>query len=370
MLEIKNPLISIILPVFNVERYLPQCLNSLVNQTIREIEIICVNDGSSDNSLSILKEYAKNDNRIVVINQPNSGVSVARNNALKHVKGEYYMFVDSDDWLDPETCETSYSYARKYNADCLMFSYTKEFANHNIVNHVFHDDYFVWDKLTVVDKFHRRLFGPIGEELAIPQDVDIIVTPCMQLFKTEKFKNIPFVDIRDVGTFEDGLYQMVVYKDCNRFVYIDKPFYHYRKTNEDSITTKYKADLPEKFMNLFEIIDRFIVDFNLGSQYIEALNNRVAISVLGLGLNSIKAPNSLIYNIAGGGIYSLLNIKRIRESLSLLDISKMPLPWRLFFFLAKHRMTILLTLMLQLIEFTRTHRKTSLKENGNKKYKD
>lgn len=77
-----------------------------------EIEIICVNDGSSDNSQTILKEYAERDNRIVVIDQPNFGVSIARNTALKHVKGEYYMFVDSDDWLELDTCRVAYSFAK------------------------------------------------------------------------------------------------------------------------------------------------------------------------------------------------------------------------------------------------------------------
>ena len=81
-----KPLISIIIPVYNVEKYLADCLDSLVNQTMSDIEIICVNDGSKDNSLAILEDYAKREKRIVLLNQPNSGVSVARNNALKQVR--------------------------------------------------------------------------------------------------------------------------------------------------------------------------------------------------------------------------------------------------------------------------------------------
>lgn len=350
-----NPGISIVVPVFNAEKYLRHCLDSLINQTMQDIEIICVNDGSKDNSLMILQEYAKCDKRIILLDQSNGGVSVARNNALKKVSGEYYMFLDSDDWIEANTCEVAYNSAIRENADCLMFSYVKEFGTHSIINHIFDEDYFVWNSDEVKRNFHRRLFGPIGRELSCPQDMDIIVSPCMQLFKTSKFVHVPFVDIREVGTFEDGLYQMVVYNDCRRFVYIDKPYYHYRKTNEASITTRYKADLAEKFQHLWNVIEGYIKEFNLGNEYNEALRNRVAMSMVGLGLNEIKANRGLLQKSNEGG--KLLNISRIEESVKLLDISCMPLPWKVFFFLCKKRLTIPLTAMLYLMEYLRTHRK-------------
>ena len=350
-----NPIISIIVPVYNVEKYLTHCLDSLVGQTMREIEIICVNDGSKDNSLKILWEYASRDERIIVLNQSNGGVSVARNNALKQVRGEYYMFVDSDDWLDLETCEVAYNYVVQNHADCLMFSYTKEFSDHSIVNHIFKQDYFVWDVEDVMQKFHRRLFGPIGDELSKPQEMDIMVTSCMQLFRTDKFSKIPFVDIREVGTFEDGLYLMVLYKDCQRFVYIDRPFYHYLKTNEGSITARYKADLSDKFQNLWNIIESYITKYKLNNIYREAFSNRVALSMIGLGLNEIKANKGILQ--ASINSNKLLNISRIKESIKQLDVSYMPIPWKVFFFMCKKRLTILLAVMLYLIEYVRIHQK-------------
>lgn len=298
-----NIYISIIVPVYNVEPYIAKSLDSLLNQTMKDIEIICVNDGSKDSSLQILHEYSAKDDRILVIDQPNSGVSTARNNALKKVRGEYYMFVDSDDWLDLDTCEVAYNYAKQADADCLMFSYTKEFENHSTVNHIFGRDYFVWEKEEVHTKFHRRLFGPLNEETARPQDLDLLVSPCMQLFRTCKFSDIEFVDIRQVGTFEDGLYQMSVYNNCDRFVYLDRPFYHYRKTNENSITTKYKPELCEKYLYLYSVIDSYIDNFKLDNTYRKAFNNRIAINTLALGLNSVHAPHCIINNVLlGGGI--------------------------------------------------------------------
>lgn len=111
------PKVSVIIPVYNVEKYLKQCLDSVVNQTLQDIEIICVNDGSTDNSLKILEEYAQKDNRIIIISQENQGQSVARNIALEKATGEYVGFVDSDDYIDSNFYEELYRHAKKNNTD-------------------------------------------------------------------------------------------------------------------------------------------------------------------------------------------------------------------------------------------------------------
>lgn len=100
--------ISIIVPVYNTEKFLEKCLNSLINQTLKDIEIICINDGSTDKSLQILEKFANKDKRIQIINQTNSGLSVARNIGIKKAKGEYIGFVDSDDWVDLNFFEQLY----------------------------------------------------------------------------------------------------------------------------------------------------------------------------------------------------------------------------------------------------------------------
>lgn len=109
--------ISVIVPVYNTEEYLEKCLNSLISQTLKDIEIICVNDGSSDNSLRILQNYAQRDSRIKVIDQENQGVSSARNNALDIANGEYVGFIDSDDWVDADFFQKLYEAASTNNCD-------------------------------------------------------------------------------------------------------------------------------------------------------------------------------------------------------------------------------------------------------------
>ncbi|MDR2681691.1 MAG: glycosyltransferase [Holosporaceae bacterium] len=114
--------ISVIIPVYNMEKLLSRCLDSLINQTLREIEIICVNDGSTDKSLDILEKYAQKDPRITIINQQNRGNGAARNVALGMAVGEYVGFVDADDWIDVDFFEKLYLAAKKQNADIACAS--------------------------------------------------------------------------------------------------------------------------------------------------------------------------------------------------------------------------------------------------------
>lgn len=115
-----NIKVSVIIPVYNAEKYLPKCLDSVLNQTLKEIEVICVNDKSPDNCNKILENYAKKDPRILVINhKENKGACAARNSGLNAAKGEYIRFCDADDKIDPKTCEISYKKAKDENADIL-----------------------------------------------------------------------------------------------------------------------------------------------------------------------------------------------------------------------------------------------------------
>ena len=113
--------VSVIIPVYNVEPYLKQCMDSVVGQTLKEIEIICVDDGSTDGSLDILREYAAEDNRIQIIEQKNAGAGAARNNGMRHATGKYLSFLDSDDFFEPRMLEKAYDLAEKDQADFVAY---------------------------------------------------------------------------------------------------------------------------------------------------------------------------------------------------------------------------------------------------------
>lgn len=126
----KRTKISIIVPVYNVEEYLPRCLNSLINQTYKDIEIICINDGSQDNSMQILEDYRKKDNRIKIISQDNQGPSMARNAGIDKAEGEYILFIDSDDVLNTNACKILINEINKHkNIDIIWFQFTCIFNN-------------------------------------------------------------------------------------------------------------------------------------------------------------------------------------------------------------------------------------------------
>ena len=113
--------VSVIIPVYNVEPYLKQCMDSVVGQTLKDIEIICVDDGSTDGSLDILKEYATEDSRIQIIEQKNAGAGAARNNGMRHATGKYLSFLDSDDFFEPRMLEKAYDLAEKDQADFVAY---------------------------------------------------------------------------------------------------------------------------------------------------------------------------------------------------------------------------------------------------------
>lgn len=119
--------ISIVIPVYNVENYIGQCLDSLISQSLRDIEIVCVNDGSTDSSGEIIKKYAQEDSRFKIIEQANQGPGEARNNGIRNSSGEYIMFVDPDDWVEADALEKIYNFQKENNAQVVQFDY-KEYA--------------------------------------------------------------------------------------------------------------------------------------------------------------------------------------------------------------------------------------------------
>lgn len=120
------PVISVIVPVYNVEKYLERCLDSIINQTLKDVEIICVNDGSTDNSINILKEYSS---QIIIVNKENGGLSDARNKGLDYASAPYIAFVDSDDWIEETAFEEAYSAIEKYKTDFVCFGSQKVYED-------------------------------------------------------------------------------------------------------------------------------------------------------------------------------------------------------------------------------------------------
>lgn len=337
--------VSVIIPVYNVEKYLPKCLESVTAQTYANLEIICVNDSSPDNSSAILEEYAKKDGRIIIINQENTGLSGARNTGIRAASGEYIVFVDSDDWIDAETVETAVSKAE--NADTVMWGYVREFADKSLEKKIFDSDRSFDEKET--RELHRRLAGLTGEELQNPENTDALVTAWGKLYTAAIIKenNLQFVDTKIIGT-EDLLFNMHYFCFAKRCFFIDKPFNHYRKDNETSLTRKYKSKLFSQWSELYKRIRNCIDENGLGEDFHKALDNRICLSMIGLGLNELCNDESHSKRIKN--LKSILSSEQYKKAFSGLDFKYFPIHWKLFFRFCKKRNPLLVYILLNAMQ--------------------
>ena len=225
------------IPVYNVEKYLRQCLDSVVNQTFRDIEIICANDGSSDNSLSILEEYAQKDNRIKIIDlKERIGTGNLRNLSFTKVSSEYIMFVDSDDWLELNACESAYNKIVKDNTDFVMFGIFEHYENNNTT------------KLNL-NKI-RPFYNKFQENPFETKDIDFpFLNNAFCWYKIYKTNFLLSNDIKFGTTlYEDNLFNFGLFAFAKRISVLNKPLYYYRARN-GSVTQKastWKAMLEQK----------------------------------------------------------------------------------------------------------------------------
>lgn len=347
--EERMPRIRIIVPVYNTASFLERCLDSLVNQTHQDIQVVCVDDGSADDSARLLDSYTHAYACVCVIHQANAGLSGARNAGLAVASGTYTMFVDSDDWVDTTMCARLLRQAQEHDADCAMCSYARELDGRSAIEHIFPTDMF-WEGNEFRQKFYRRLFGPLGEETREPHRVDGMVSACMQLFRSDLIAGVRFVDTKTIGT-EDLVYQIMAYRSCQRFVYVDEPLYHYRKTNASSLTSTYNNQLFDRWQTMYRMVEELIVADQLEKEYREALKNRIAFQLIGLGLNEVSADASLWWK--SQRMKRIIYNNRYRDALQSLDTHYMLPHWKLFFELLKCGQAFAVVLMLEAMQVLR-----------------
>lgn len=326
-----NKTISIIIPVYNTEAFLAECLDSVLNQTYPHLQVICVNDGSKDRSQEILEENARGDGRILLIKKENGGLSSARNRGLEAATGDYVMFLDSDDWLNRDICRQAVKAMEESRADLVMWSYVREFQTHSKPTDVLGSERLFFDEAGV-RRLYRRLFGLMGEELADPSRGDVIVTAWGKLYRRELISGIEFIDTKKIGT-EDCLYNIEAFRRIRSAVYLPVYGCHYRKYNAASLTTTYNPRLYDGWQNMYAHMEEHIERYGLPEEYREALSNRRALHLIMLGINTVAANKT-----AAEKCRELRRIIRkpvYREAFRRLDIGPMPIHWKAFFTCAR-----------------------------------
>lgn len=214
-------LITIIVPGFNIENYVRSCIESIVNQSYKKLEIILVNDGSTDRTGEIFNDYAKKDKRIKVLHKVNGGVSSARNEALRHATGGYVLFVDGDDWLEKNAIEMLVDVVRLHGSDVVLFEYSVDYpVNRNVVF------------------LHPELQG----SMTIQKAIEKTITPVnrfvwSKLYKNSILKGVFFDESIHLG--EDTLFACEAMNNGKSAYFIAKPLYHYVQSDNSATRKKY-----------------------------------------------------------------------------------------------------------------------------------
>lgn len=238
--------ISVVVPVYNVEKYLKECIDSIINQTLEDIEIICVNDGSTDSSLEILNDYAKKDSRIIVINKSNSGYGHTMNMGLNAATGEYVGIIESDDFADKNMFEDLYKLAKEYDADIVKG-----------------DWYNYWSKNKFARKNNRISSAKALKLTNSKQDKSLLrINPSVwsAIYKKEFLNkyNIRFLETPG-ASYQDLAFSFKVFALAEKVILTDKAYLYYRQDNmNSSVKSKTKVYC---VCDEYEEIDRFLEEY-------------------------------------------------------------------------------------------------------------
>ncbi|MBR4532297.1 glycosyltransferase family 2 protein [bacterium] len=251
-----EPKISIIIPVYNVEKYLAECLDSCINQTLKDIEIICVDDASPDNSIKILEEYQQKDSRIKILrHETNKNLGAARNTGLANATGEYVWFVDSDDYIDTKACQILYDAIKEFDVDMLCFS-ALSFLNINEKRKYFRPDSFQGVQINKV--YHPKTNW---KEIKF---YNLNVSACMYLTKRNVIQKFRF---REDVWHEDTDFTPILFSSVDSFCYIPYTAY-FRRINPESITQKAISQKRlEDLIDMLGALDKFVTEYKINRKH-------------------------------------------------------------------------------------------------------
>lgn len=221
-----KPKVSVILPVYNVEKYLRQCLDSIVGQTLKDIEIICVDDGSTDSSFEILQEYAQKDKRVIAVRQQNGGAGAARNNGLRMAKGECLSFLDSDDFFEPDMLEQAYNQLKADDAQFVVFrsdQYREDL------------DEFVQVRWTLREK-EIPVYRPMNHRTFTGNIFKVFVGWAWDKLYDAEFIRKNQLFFQEQRTSNDLLFVFSALVLADRITIVDKVLAHQRRNNPDSLS--------------------------------------------------------------------------------------------------------------------------------------
>lgn len=317
------PLISVIVPVYKVEQYLDKCIDSIVNQTYKNLEIILVDDGSPDNCPKMCDDWAKKDKRIKVIHKGNGGVSLARNIGIDESTGEYISFVDSDDWIENTFFEELLNISLKYNSKYITCGYKRVYDTHveyinnsNRINEINSSDYLI--KLLNV----QNGYGFVH----------------MKLINRDVIDNLRFDEELKVG--EDALFNVKLCNNTDSVVIYNKALYNYY-FNNNSVVRKYDDNYVNKYLKSMYVMYNFLNDKkNIDKVYIY---NYIAYHVLLIAVNYCYHPLNSLNKMKS--LKKVCNIPLFKDSITNSNYKNLSLTRKITLFTIKHKLYLLTSLI-------------------------
>lgn len=340
----RDELISIVVPVYNVEKYLKRCLDSLINQTYENIEIILVNDGSTDDSLEICKEYSKNDKRIKIVSKKNEGLGMARNTGIDNASGQYICFFDSDDFVEINAIEKLHDVIIKERPQIVCFGFKKLRSNGEIINTYIPDA----NKMNfcgeeVINEFLPEL---ISENPNTGRSWGLTMSAWASIYSMDLVKDSGwrFVSERDIIS-EDIYSLLLLYKNVNKVSILSEALYFYC-INPSSLTHTYRKDRYEKIEYFYRMCQTVCKEL----QYPEFIKRRIIYPYLGNTIDALK-------QIIGSNEKfkdKLINLKKIVKDKTLQEVlitsknNKWNFSKKILFLAIRYKMTFFTYLLLLL----------------------
>lgn len=348
-----KPKVSVIVPVYNTEKYLERCLDSIRKQTLKELEIIIIDDGSKDACALLCDEVAKTDSRIRVIHKQNGGLGFARNSGIEVAEGEYVGFVDSDDYIEPTMYEKLYEAATKYQADLVLSGIS--FVGGNTFSQegdYLPKEYFNQDTIFEKDGMKKLLLGVIGALPKEPDDSRYGVSVCKNIFKRTLLEDegIQFLSEREILS-EDTLFMVDYIKKATCAVGVPGAYYCYCR-NEDSLSKSYNSKRFEKSIVFLKELENRIDSIVSKAEY------KIYLDRLTQGFGRILCSQEIVHAREEKIKFSVLR-KRLKEICAKEEIRsvlktypwyQLPIKQALFAFAMRYQLFYLQKLMVILRE--------------------
>lgn len=331
-----NPLVTVVVPIYNVEKYLDRCISSIVNQTYKNLEIILVDDGSPDNCPQMCDDWAKKDNRIKVIHKENAGAGMARNTGIDNSCGSYILFVDSDDYIDLQTIEKSVQVIKESQSDVVMFGRFTAFADGSLKETPVVTDEYYFSGNQVVDDILPGLFV---------HERGIGISSCNKIFNLQLIKdnNIKFKSEREILS-EDAVFHLEYFAYVKVVTIIPESFYYYYR-NEDSFSRSYKKNLQELNNKFLEHCFLLCEQYGFSNQIINSICARYHIYAFA-GMKQIQANN---FSLKEKKVLlnDFFNDEFLHKSITPESFKSKSMPLKLFFLCIKCRLYIICRILLK-----------------------